>query len=85
MSKQLIKIWTPLFNICRNKGYKHQGGIKCPGGIVYFPRYVKFYKLSNTEISYLSFSLLKLFLDIQTIKILNTHQPNFLELRGLDN
>lgn len=37
MFKTISKVYTPM--LCRAKGYKHPGGIRYPGGIVYYPRY----------------------------------------------
>ncbi|CAG9783205.1 unnamed protein product [Diatraea saccharalis] len=38
MNKCFLKIWNPTINIVRQRGYKAPGGIKYPGGIVYYPR-----------------------------------------------
>ncbi|KAM3966491.1 mitochondrial ribosomal protein L30 [Aphomia sociella] len=38
MNKQLIKIFNPLVTCSRLKGYRAPGGIRYPGGIVYYPR-----------------------------------------------
>ncbi|KAJ8734221.1 hypothetical protein PYW07_014772 [Mythimna separata] len=39
MNGQLLKVFTPLVSIIRSKGYKPPGGIRYPGGIVYYPRH----------------------------------------------
>ncbi|CAB3255428.1 unnamed protein product [Arctia plantaginis] len=39
MNCRLLKIVSPLLGIVRSKGYKAPGGIRYPGGIVYYPRY----------------------------------------------
>ncbi|CAH0699238.1 unnamed protein product [Spodoptera exigua] len=39
MNGQLLKVLSPLVSTVRAKGYKAPGGIRYPGGIVYYPRY----------------------------------------------
>ncbi|CAH0405795.1 unnamed protein product [Chilo suppressalis] len=39
MNKCFLKTNSPFVNIIRHKGYKPAGGIKYPGGIVYYPRH----------------------------------------------
>ncbi|CAF4782897.1 39S ribosomal protein L30, mitochondrial [Pieris napi] len=38
MNKTMLKVFSPLTLFSRAKGYKHPGGIRCPGGILYYPR-----------------------------------------------
>ncbi|XP_028176940.1 39S ribosomal protein L30, mitochondrial [Ostrinia furnacalis] len=38
MNRQLLKVINPLSNFTRSKGYRAPGGIRYPGGIVYYPR-----------------------------------------------
>ncbi|XP_059054177.1 large ribosomal subunit protein uL30m [Achroia grisella] len=38
MNKQLLQSFNPVLSCCRFKGYKPPGGIRYPGGIVYYPR-----------------------------------------------
>ncbi|KPI95484.1 39S ribosomal protein L30, mitochondrial [Papilio xuthus] len=39
MDRQLLKILNPVFtSFSRSKGFKARGGLRYPGGIVYFPR-----------------------------------------------
>lgn len=40
MNGQLLKVFRPLVSITRSKGYKAPGGVRYPGGIVYYPRYL---------------------------------------------
>ncbi|XP_026764408.1 39S ribosomal protein L30, mitochondrial [Galleria mellonella] len=44
MNKQLLQTFNPLLSYCRFKGYKAPGGIRYPGGIVYYPRNPETYK-----------------------------------------
>ncbi|CAH0722315.1 unnamed protein product, partial [Brenthis ino] len=38
MNNQLLKTYNPLILASRWRGYKHPGGIRYPGGIIYYPR-----------------------------------------------
>ncbi|XP_053601378.1 large ribosomal subunit protein uL30m [Plodia interpunctella] len=38
MNRQLLQTFNPLTVLSRSKGYKAPGGIRYPGGIVYYPR-----------------------------------------------
>ncbi|XP_075979170.1 mitochondrial ribosomal protein L30 [Anticarsia gemmatalis] len=38
MNARLLKVVSPLLTFARSKGYKAPGGIRYPGGIVYYPR-----------------------------------------------
>lgn len=38
MNRHLLKVFTPLTTISRSKGFKHPGGVRYPGGIVFYPR-----------------------------------------------
>lgn len=39
MNKKLLEIISPFMVFIRSKGYKGPGGIRYPGGILYYPRY----------------------------------------------
>ncbi|CAK1548200.1 unnamed protein product [Leptosia nina] len=38
MNRSILKVFSPLTTIFRSKGYKHPGGTRYPGGIMYYPR-----------------------------------------------
>lgn len=38
MNRKLLNVLSPLATFVRSKGYKAPGGIRYPGGIVYYPR-----------------------------------------------
>ncbi|VVD02567.1 39S ribosomal protein L30, mitochondrial [Leptidea sinapis] len=39
MNHKLLKVLSPLTTLTRSKGFLHPGGIRYPGGILYYPRY----------------------------------------------
>ncbi|KAL4709807.1 hypothetical protein ACJJTC_001261 [Scirpophaga incertulas] len=38
MNQKLLKLFNPMTNCLRQKGYKAPGGLRYPGGIIYYPR-----------------------------------------------